>query len=242
MFATWSGKPISPNNVLRRRIVAACETLELKRVSWLPESLQSVIEFAYITGWRIPSEILTLEWRQIDFTAGEVRVDPETTKNREWRVFPITDDLRALLESRHAEYQRLKLKGQIVPWVFCRMVATKRGGPKEPRPIRAFTKAWAAACRAAGCPGRIPHDLRRTAVRNMVRRGAPERVAMQLAGHKTRSMFDRYNIVSSGDLRTAAAQLHGLTGTKLGQSGTLSAGSESEGHKSLSRIGGAARI
>ena len=91
------------------------------------------------------------------------------------------------------------------------MVAKNRGGDKLPRPIRSFNKAWKAACLAAGCPGRIPHDLRRTAVRNMVRRSVPERVAMQLAGHKTRSVFERYNIVSSGDLRTAAVQLSGLT-------------------------------
>jgi integrase len=174
----------------------------------LPESLRPVIEFAYITGWRIPSEVLSLEWRQIDFKAGEVRLDPETTKNREGRVFPMTDDLRALLETRQAEHHRLKLKGQIVPSVFFRMVAMKRGGAKEPRPIRAFNKAWAAACRAAGCPGRIPHDLRRTAVRNMIRRGVPERVAMQLAGHKTRSVFDRYNIVSSGVLSHAQTGSH----------------------------------
>lgn len=182
----------------------------------LPESLKPVIEFAYITGWRIASEVLTLEWRQVDLKGGEVRLDPETTKNRDGRVFPMTDELRSLLEARFIEHQRLRLAGQFVPWVFFRMTATRRGGPKEPRQIRAFAKAWASACRRAGCPGRIPHDFRRTAVRNMVRRGVSERVAMQLAGHKTRSVFDRYNIVSEGDLRTAAVQLSGLTRTNDG--------------------------
>lgn len=194
----------------------------------LAAPLRPVIEFAYITGWRIPSEVLTLEWRQVDFDAGEIRLDPETTKSRAGRVFPMTTDLRTLLQSRHDEREQLLRSAQVVPWVFFRMIATSRGGPKEPRRIRAFNKAWAAACTAAGCPGRIPHDLRRTAVRNMVRRGVPERVAMQLAGHKTRSVFDRYNIVSTGDLRTAAAQLNGLTGTIRGQFGAPSAPSESE--------------
>jgi integrase len=123
---------------------------------------------------------------------------------------------------------RLKKAGQIVPWVFVRLVAETRGGQKHPRRIVAFNKAWKAATIAAGCPGRIPHDLRRTAVRNMVRRGVPERVAMKLTGHKTRSVFERYNIVSDGDLRTAATQLRGLTGTKEGQAGTFSPPSESE--------------
>jgi integrase len=181
-------------------------------VGHLPAPLRPVIEFAYITGWRIDSEILPLEWRQVDFKAGEVRLEAGTTKNRDGRVFPLTDDLRRLLDAQQAEHLRLKKAGQIEPWVFFRMVAETRGGLKHPKPIRAFTKAWKKACLAAGCPGRIPHDLRRTAIRNMVRRGVPERVAMTLTGHKTRSVFERYNIVSDGDLRTAAEQLRGLTG------------------------------
>ena len=67
-------------------------------VAHLPEPLRPVMVFAYITGWRIHSEVLPLEWRQVDFKAGEIRLDPETTKNRDGRVFPMTDDLRASVD------------------------------------------------------------------------------------------------------------------------------------------------
>jgi integrase len=194
----------------------------------LPAALRPVAEFAYITGWRIPSEVLRLEWRQVDFTGGHIRLDPGTTKNGDGRVFPITDDLHVLLDAQYAAHQRAQRAGHLAPWVFFRMVATGRRGPQQPKPIKSITKAFAAACRAAGCPGRIPHDLRRTAVRTMVRRGIPERVAMSLTGHKTRSVFERYNIVSDGDLRTAAMQLGSLIGTKKGQLGTDSGSSEGE--------------
>ena len=74
-------------------------------LSHLPAELQPVMQFAYITGWRIASEVLTLEWRQVDFTAGTVRLDPGTTKNRDGRLFPLTHDLQTLLDAQrgHAE-------------------------------------------------------------------------------------------------------------------------------------------
>jgi integrase len=173
----------------------------------LPAEIQPIIEVAYITGWRVASEVLPLEWRRVDFAGGEIRLDPGTTKNRDGRVFPLTRELRRVLEARHTEHLRLKEAGVIVPWVFFREVADGRGGDKKPRPILRFNKAWKSACKAAGCPGRIPHDLRRTAVRNLVRAGISEGVAMQMTGHKTRSVFERYNIVSEGDLRDAARRL-----------------------------------
>lgn len=174
----------------------------------LPEALRPVITFAYYTGWRITSEVLPLEWHQVDLATGMVRLNPGTTKNGEGRVFYLTPELRTLIEERQRATDNLKARGVIVPWVFFRMVAKGRRGPKSPKRITAFGKAWKTACRKAGCPGRIPHDLRRTAVRNMVRVGIPERVAMQLTGHKTRSVFDRYNIVSGADLREAARKMN----------------------------------
>jgi integrase len=186
----------------------------------LPADIQPVIRFAYITGWRIASEVLPLEWRQIDFAADEVRLEPGMGKTGKGRTFPFTDELRAILEAQHLEHVRLKKSGAIVPQVFFRMVAKGRGGEKSPRPITSFNKAWKFACRAAGCPGRIPHDLRRTAIRNFVRNGISQTVAMRLGGHKTDSVFRRYDIVADQDLRDAAIKLNRV-GKAQGESNSL---------------------
>ena len=167
----------------------------------LPVRLQPVAKFAYITGWR-KSEVLTLQWRQVDFNAKNVRLEAGTTKNREARQFPFISDLESLLSDRRANNDTLKRKGVITPWVFCYPQGWRAG-----KPLQDFKRAWKTACTKAGVPGRLVHDFRRTAVRNLVRAGVPERVAMKMTGHKTRSVFERYNIVSDGDLRRRSGEL-----------------------------------
>lgn len=157
----------------------------------LPRDLAHVVEFAWITSWRVASEVLPMEWKQIDFAGGEIRLDPGTTKNKQGRVFPMNADLRRILEERKA----LRKDGK-------RLVFTRKG-----QPIISMHKAFRAACKEAGVGDRILHDLRRSAIRRMVRKGISETVAMKLSGHKTMSVFRRYDITSTEDLRDAAQRL-----------------------------------
>lgn len=176
----------------------------------LPAEIRPVVTFAYLTGWRLRSEILGLEWRQVDWTGRVVRLDPGTTKNREGRSFPFTAALETLLKDQKAEHDRLKAKGRIVALVF------HRDGER----IRTFRGAWKTACTAAGVPGRILHDFRRTAVRNLERAGVPRSAAMAMVGHKTEAIYRRYAIVDAGALRDAAAKIDGAAGTIPGTTTT----------------------
>jgi integrase len=170
--------------------------------------LRDVATFAYITGWRVPSEVLTLKWRQVDLAEKTVRLDPGSTKNDEGRLFPYgaMADLAAAVKSRRTATDAWQdAHAAICPWVFHRDGASLLDA--SGRPTKDFRDDWKAACKAAGCPGKIPHDFRRTAVRNLVRAGVSEKTAMLLTGHKTRSVFDRYDIVNEADLRVAVSKL-----------------------------------
>ena len=175
----------------------------------LPADFQSLVTVGYYTGWRMRSELLPLEWRQVDLKAGTIRLEPGTTKNRDARVFVFKGitELERTFKTLSAQRDRLRAKGVILARVFLRVVENRKKKTEHIAQIRHFRRTWLTACKAADCPGRIPHDFRRTAVRNLVRAGVPERVAMQITGHRTRSVFERYNIVSGDDLTSAAAKL-----------------------------------
>lgn len=178
----------------------------------LPPAIQPVVRFAYLTGWRVQSEVLPLEWRHVDRQQGEVRLEAGTTKNGEARVFPFTPHLRTLFDALWQEHDALKRRGVICPYVF------QRRGAR----IQSFRGAWESACTAAGYPGMIVHDLRRSAVRNMERAGLSRSIAMRLTGHKTEAVYRRYAITSEADLREAVDRLAmgTVTGTDQQLTGT----------------------
>jgi integrase len=163
----------------------------------LPEYFKPVVTFAYYTGWR-KQEILTLKWSQVDLNARTVRLDVGSTKNYKGRLVVLDGEL---LEAVQGQWERRKVAEipGYSPTMLCPYVFHRDG-----KPIRDFRKAWYKARKETGLTVRTLHDFRRTAVRNMVRANVPERVAMMVSGHQTRSVFDRYNIVSEEDLKDAA--------------------------------------
>ena len=156
----------------------------------LPAPYQDVLDFAYYSGWR-KQEILGLTWREIDLNGGVIRLSARRSKTKTGRLLPISPPLQVVLirRARHGQSEHAR--------VFHR----------EDVPVRTWRTARRDACRHAEIPHRVLHDCRRTAARNLIRAGVPERVAMLLTGHKTRAVFDRYNIVNEQELLTAGHRL-----------------------------------
>jgi integrase len=164
----------------------------------LPDYLKAPVEVSYATGWRIHSEVFTRRRHHVDLQAGWLRLDPGETKNKEGRNFPLTPRLRVVLEEQLEHTRLLEVaRGVIIPWLF------HRNG----KPIKGMRPAWPKACKAAGVPGRVPHDMRRSAARNLTRAGVDRTTAMLVMGHRTESMFRRYSIVDEPMLLDAAQKL-----------------------------------
>lgn len=169
----------------------------------LPTEYHALFEIAYITGWRIRSELLTRQWRHVDFGGrGWLRLEPGEAKDATaGREFQFTTWMRDVLQRQLAWVSKIERREKtVIPWVFCRL---------DGQPIRDYYMAWREACKSAGIE-RIPHDFRRTAVRNFERAGVPRTTAMAMVGHKTESIYRRYSIVDQAMLDVGASKLDQL--------------------------------
>lgn len=166
----------------------------------LPEYMRAFTEAAYITGWR-RGELRGLEWGQVDRRRGVIRLDPNTTKNDEGREFPFAAHprLAALLDEQRERTSELERRtGQLCPWVFW------HGNGRQ---IAWFYDGWQTACEKAELAGRLFHDMRRSAVRNLIDAGVPQSVAMKITGHRTAAVFRRYEIRDGADTFAAVERL-----------------------------------
>ncbi len=166
----------------RKRLASACAREGLWMRAWF--------ECAVTLGWRV-SELLNLKVKQVDLADHSLRLNPGETKNGEGRLAFLTEEAYLLIQAC------VNAKGP-EDYVF-----TRRNG----KPVKDFRWAWEKATEAAEVPGLLVHDLRRTGVRDMIRKGIPQSVAMQISGHRTISVFKRYDIVDEGDLREAARKM-----------------------------------
>ena len=177
-------------NNARRGFFEHAEYLTIR--NHLPEYLRPVIECGYVFGSR-KEEILSIEWPMVDMINGKINLGE--SKNGDPRIWYMPPTLYKTL----LDYKMLR----------------DRENPDEKRvfvhpdgtPIKHFRKAWQRACKQAGLEGRLFHDLRRTAVRNMELAGISRKVAMLISGHKTESVYNRYRIVAESDLSAATKSM-----------------------------------
>jgi integrase len=151
---------------------------------------RSLVECGRTYGWRI-SELLSMRVSQLDLEQRVIRLEPGTTKNRDGREVLMTDAVQKLLAALvHGK------SGD--DYVF-----TRANG----KPVRDFRGTWQKACDHAGVPELLFHDLRRTGARNLRRAGVAEGIIMKIGGWRTRSVFERYAIVSRSDMNDAILKL-----------------------------------
>lgn len=158
----------------------------------LPRHLKLLAICAFYAAGR-KSEWLRVEWTDVDFERMVIHFPK--TKNKHPRDVPIVEGLMldALLDE-------LKIHNAMYPHLAALFVY-------DMHPLKVVGKAWRKACTRAGVPDLLIHDVRRSAVRNMRRKGVSDQVAMKISGHLTRSMLDRYSIVGDEDVQEAAQKI-----------------------------------
>lgn len=186
----------------------------------LPADLRLPLALGYYTGMR-RAEVCGLRWEQVDFLGNSISLNAGETKNDQGRTIPIVPQLLPLLKEQYSKRQ-----------ADCPLVCFRLNSKGRAIRVGDFRKVWQARCIELGLgkmvqdtdpltdepllagekaimvyKGKLYHDLRRSAVRNLVRAGVPERVAQEITGHKTRSVFARYNIVSAADVVDAGRKL-----------------------------------
>ncbi|OFV84990.1 MAG: hypothetical protein A2W26_04690 [Acidobacteria bacterium RBG_16_64_8] len=176
-------------------------------IEHLPDHAGPVVRTMYLTGWRT-GEILGLTWARVDFGEGMMRLDARHTKTGRPREFPFGQlpELAELLREQHQHTSTLaRERGRVIPWVF----------HLDGEPLGSIRSAWRTAVKKAGLPGLRPHDLRRSAARNLVRAGVSEGVVMKLCGWRTRHMFDRYNVADKRDLVEGVGRLNDFLAARV---------------------------
>ncbi len=167
----------------------------------LPPHLHGLVEFLYYCGWR-KGEALKLVWKSVNLKDRLITLPRKDSKSNQPRILPLAGRLLAIIQ------EQSKVRHLDCPYVF------NRAG----RQIKDFRDAWQTACEAAGVKGLLIHDLRRSAARNLRRAGVAESVAMKITGHKTPSIFKRYDITDEKDIREAINRLeHGQKADNLGR-------------------------
>jgi integrase len=155
----------------------------MRLLDQLPERLKALFVCAYHVGTR-KGELRKIQDQQVDFEARKIYFRASQTKGKRARAVPIYGDMEYWLP------RQLERRPEGCPFVFYH----------RRQPVGAHLEGWKEACERADLPGLLFHDLRRSAVRNMTRAGVPRSIAMEVIGHKTESMYKRYDIVSDGDL------------------------------------------
>jgi integrase len=178
------------------------------------ECFKPILAVAYETGMR-KREVLDLRWEQLDLKEGVIRLLPQDTKAEDARV--------VYLAPRALEAIRRIPRRLGSAYVFV--------NPQTGEPWVDVRKQFVNACKAAGLSGVWFHDLRRSFVTTARRYGVPESVVMRMSGHKTRAVFERYNVVAEEDLRDAVQRIEGA---RLRQKTVKVSKEEPEDSKTLS--------